>query len=69
MKLTDKQRAALLDAKKRGGLFQLPERATHSPGVLSWLCKAGLLERKPVGVIWELTPAGMEAVNAANSAR
>lgn len=64
MRLTDKQRAALLDAKQRGGLFQLPERAKHSPALLNRLCKAGLLEPKPVGVVWELTPAGRAALDA-----
>lgn len=63
--LTEKQRAVLRDASEHGGrIFQLPERATHAPGVLARLTKAKLLDRKPVGVIWEITAAGLAALKA-----
>lgn len=42
----------------------MPERATHAPGVLARLTKAKLLDRKPVGVIWEITAAGLAALKA-----
>jgi hypothetical protein len=65
MKLTTKQRAALCEAKERGGrIFQLPERATHAASVLARLTRLKLLDRKPVGVVWEITEAGLAALKA-----
>lgn len=63
VKLTEKQRAALQAAKATGVLFQLPESAKFAPATLASLCKAGLLERAPVGVMWKLTPAGLAALD------
>lgn len=64
--LTPKMRAALQAAAATGSLFQLPERPTHSPGVLSSLCKAGYLERARVGVVWCITEQGRAALAAAS---
>jgi hypothetical protein len=67
-KLTEKQKAALQDARNNGGrIFQLPERVTHAPGVLASLTRRKLLDRMPVGVIWEITAAGREALGAQES--
>jgi hypothetical protein len=65
MKLTGKQMNALLEARQKGKIFQLPESVRHAPALLSRLCKIGLLERKQVGVIWELTQAGKTALDEA----
>ena len=66
--LTEKQKAALQDARDNGGrIFQLPERVTHAPGVLASLTRRKLLDRKPVGVIWEITAEGREALDAQES--
>lgn len=60
MKLTEKQKAALKDAagSPNGQIFQLPERRTHSPSVLSALVKTGLLKAAKVGVVWTITEDG-----------
>lgn len=63
--LTPKMRAALEAAAVSGSLFQLPERPTHSPVVLSGLCKAGYLERALVGVVWRITEQGRAALASA----
>lgn len=67
-KLTEKQVAALRAAQaNKGGIFQLPERQTHSLQTLASLVKAGLLTKQPVGVIWSLSSAGsmvLEALDA-----
>lgn len=65
-KLTDKKQAALQEALKDGRIFQLPESRRHSPATLAALVKDGLLVRAPVGVIWNLTDAGRQAVQALN---
>ncbi|MGP3508653.1 hypothetical protein [Paracidovorax citrulli] len=60
MKLTEKQKAALKDAagSPNGQIFQLPERRTHSPSVLSALVTSELLKAEKVGVVWTITVAG-----------
>lgn len=60
MKLTEKQVAALKDAagSPSGQIFQLPERRTHSPSVLSALVKTGMLKAAKVGVVWTITDDG-----------
>jgi hypothetical protein len=66
--LSEKQLAALQDAQSGGGrIFQLPENRRHSPATLHALVAKGLLERKPVGVIWGLTAAGAQALLAAKA--
>lgn len=62
MKMSEKQLAALKAAAVPGGLFQLPERRTHAPGVLSALVKRGWLNAEKVGVVWTITEAGAHAL-------
>lgn len=70
MKLTEKQQAALREAQaSKGDIFHLPEHRRHSPATLASLVKAGLLDRKPVGVIWSLTDAGKAALQALDAAQ
>jgi hypothetical protein len=62
MKLTEHQRAALAAASQPGGLFQLPERRSHSPAVLATLVKRGWLKAEKVGVVWSITAEGKQAL-------
>lgn len=64
MTLTEKQIAALREARSKNRIFQLPERRRHSPALLAKLVNAGLLKREPVGVIWSLTTQGEAALSA-----
>lgn len=69
MKLTEPQRAALAAASQPGGLFQLPERRSHSPGVLATLVKRGWLRKEKVGVVWSITAEGKQALLQHDQAR
>ena len=68
MKLSEKQRKVLQDAKIGGGkIFQTAVSTSkggkHSLTTLASLVKHGLLERAPVGVVWTLTDAGHAAAH------
>ncbi|MBK1902195.1 MULTISPECIES: hypothetical protein [Burkholderia] len=68
MKLSEKQRQVLRDAKTGGGkIFQTAVSTArvekHSLTTLASLVRHGLLERTPVGVVWILTDAGRAAID------
>lgn len=68
MKLSEKQREVLRDAKTGGGkIFQTAvstsTKGKHNLTTLASLVKRGLLERAPVGVVWTLTVAGRAAID------
>ncbi len=68
MKLSEKQRKVLQDAKTGGGrIFQTAastsRKGKHSLTTLASLVNRRLLERAPVGVVWTLTDAGRAAID------
>ncbi|WP_321908174.1 hypothetical protein [Burkholderia cepacia] len=68
MKLSEKQRKVLQDAKTGGGkIFQTAastsRKGKHSLTTLASLVNRRLLERVPVGVVWTLTDAGRAAID------